>query len=1344
MPDIKTFSEKLETIFSGLNADFSVFSTLSSKELTEAANGGFVVEGATEEDINNLKAAIAQATNVVMSYRQAIKLERLQAYTSRVNGLGGEEWVPCATFQHATNAVGRNSVAFMPGNYVVSNPSLWTTLGAYYNSQQTTPFGVVGHATSQSKNKIVNTEYGEEIVTSETLTSISSVANHYGWDPYATRLANAGRGIPLNSEFGKDCIIFPPFYREPKSSFYNGGMEHFMAPFDHKKGRKYFSAISSAPVLQMEKVFLGLYSTCKWINETDDFDTDEWKPVHTHQGKVLLCWNLDGTHYQNEACWNLFNKNHYVQFRTFEKSTISAIVESNRKWDENYLLSHEANANLRILTGFVNNPESDFWIDAVDSIEIADGIDIDDLLDNLLDNPHLYQGWNNSAACGRKSIQGGAVVTIPGVLETYYNALTPIIESVDPNSYLVKGIAEKPNFKETTWKSGGDTPMIWAWFPEIKGEFSHLHNLAIEEALRHLGSNGNFEVLVKTSEELHCSAINFPGVGEGSFGYQQTDCLASEKTLAPESLKRVKTRLKELEAFEIKGVDLPVDGSIQQWVSTLIHLEFETLFKCDLAGGNGWHEAIVKRLKNDSLNGALMAAFGGELWLETENGRKAYEETREAMADLVFKGAGIKTIYAVMSPPTPYRAEKLKSQDLTCGLLPIPSFWEKKGHGTVVDCVVTRSPVVSMDNPYYGRGKMSKHAKGHICPQWLAFGPLVGDFDGDTSSTCVYTPKTIFDQLKRRNKVVALAHNIVTVLASEPRIDRISFAVEEVPKDKAFKSRPLVRNGTFNWNNVSIEGEQGQMGIYAFAFSHALATGLVTPNLISTQCRYQSAIDLQGSITVSAWRADANDIIVEDGKVSISDDGWTKAQTFDIDDIQRVLLKDASKSMSLSNPHWEIAIPPFLKQELQVWARNNTFDDMKFFCFTGSSVGDLIVHKSVLLGWRNQWAAKDGSVVTMTGPGLREINPNSVSLPITNRWLELEKGLKKGNKIRDLAWINSDKSYFGNFDHIVGEYSATHYVWNAVRATTKDQKLPKAGLFWCPTSEIDDEVLNSTLSKLDEVVLKDVKVNAYTVFLNKKTCEVIASNFLQFVPHFLWDTDEGLLDKFLGATQISEEEILKIYERATKEDFWKANQIFDWEPKWLQSAIESLDDLEENSQEYLEEQAKLVERADKAWQRLVRYIQRLFEMVAVNASTDFCSKWVDIVKDYDSTQSNELYTALVLAHPGVKGLQCPCCRKAFHRHSSSDGLDEPAQIFSELHKFLIKIDKNIDSMILSDEAHPTLVELQAKRKLRFDEAKGKGVVEGFALTKIDQIKANRKSRDEILRLPRTYRRDISK
>jgi hypothetical protein len=287
-------------------------------------------------------------------------------------------------------------------------------------------------------------------------------------------------------------------------------------------------------------------------------------------------------------------------------------------------------------------------------------------------------------------------------------------------------------------------------------------------------------------------------------------------------------------------------------------------------------------------------------------------------------------------------------------------------------------------------------------------------------------------------------------------------------------------------------------------------------------------------------------------------------------------------------------------------------------------------------------------------------------------------------------------------------------------------------------------VLNVTLSKLDEVVLKDVKVNAYTVFLSKETCEAIATDFLQFVPHFLWDSNQGLLDKFLGATNISEEEILKIYQRATKPEFWKTNQIFDWNPKWLETAVEELEELEEGTQGYLEEEAKLVERADKAWQRLESYIQRLFEMIAVNASNDFCSKWVDIVKCYDSTQSNELYTALVLAHPGVKGLQCPCCRKAFHRHSSSDGMDEPAQIFSELHKFLIKIDKNIDSMILSDEAHPTLVELQAKRKLRFNEAKGKGVVEGFALTKIDQNKSNRKSHEEILRLPRTYKRDLTK
>ena len=149
-------------------------------------------------------------------------------------------------------------------------------------------------------------------------------------------------------------------------------------------------------------------------------------------------------------------------------------------------------------------------------------------------------------------------------------------------------------------------------------------------------------------------------------------------------------------------------------------------------------------------------------------------------------------------------------------------------------------------------------------------------------------------------------------------------------------------------------------------------------------------------------------------------------------------------------------------------------------------------------------------------------------------------------------------------------------------------------------------------------------------------------------------------------------------------------------------------------------------------------------MIAVNATNDFCSKWVDIVKDFKPHESNELYTALVLAHPGVKGLQCPCCRKAFNRHAISEEMDETKQLFSELHRFLVKVDKNIDSMVLSENAHPILKKLQAERKLRFDEASGKGEAEGFALSRVDQIKAVRMSREEVLRLSRTYKRDLTK
>lgn len=1341
MPDKTTFAEKVKEIFNSLGFAFDVFVDLGDNELTAVAKGEHVLSEATTEDITNLNAAIAASKNVTMTYRQRVKRDRKGSYTSRVNGINGTtEYVTRTTFEVHTGDVG-----FMPGNYVVSNPELWTGLGAYYNSSATTPYGVIGHKHSQSETTVRVTKTGDEVYSTEPLTSISSVANHYGWDINATRAANAGRGIPLNSDFGKDVVVFPPFYKDPKSKFYAGGMEHFMSLFNHKKGRKYFSALSSAPVLQSEKVTLGLWSACRWIDDGDVFDADEWKPIHNCNGRTLLSYNVDGTHYQNEACHALFDHNHYVQFRTFEKKVIDKVSSTASKWQENYILAHEANSCISTLTGYANNPESEFWEANIADLELDPQVEdaIAPLIDNLISNPHLYQGWNNSISCGRNSIQDGKVVTLPGVLEVYFNSLTSILEKVDPDSFLVKGIAETPNFKESSYKAGGETPMIWAWFPEMKGESQKLCDDALKEAMLRIASNEMFEIFIKTDHLLEVSAINFPSVGKGSFGYQQMDCLGSEKTLSPESLKRVKARFKGLEEFTIKGINLPKDGTIQSWIDILIEMEFQSLFGVDLNGGDGWHEAIVKRLKNDSLNGALMDAFDGESWLQTEQGKRAYNETREAMADLLFKGAGISTLYAVMSPPTPYRSQKLKSQKLDVGMLPIPFFWEKKGHGTVVEAVSTRSPVVRMDNPYYGKAKVSKHAKGHICPQKLAFNALAGDYDGDTSSTIVYTPKDIFEGLKRKHKLIALIQNILVVLASEPRIDRLGFAVEDVPKDKAFKSRSLVKSdGSFNWDNVSIEGEQGQMGIYAFAFSHSLATGLITPNLIATQCRYQSAIDLQGSITVNAWSVAPEDITVNDGFVSISDSGWQKAQDFNTSKVQKALLKDPSKAMTKQSPHWEIEVPPFLKKELQDFARAHTFDGMKFF-LAPTSVGDFIVHRDIILGWRRQWENKEGDVVIRTGPGLREINPNSVSLPVTNRWLELEKNLKKGCKIRDLAWISKEKSYFEPFEHIVGDFSATHYVWNGIRKTTEGVKSPEASLFWCPKKDVDPTKKNAAISKIEEIQLKDVKVSAYTVFLDQETNKVLRDDFLYFVPFFMWEK-QGLFSKFLGGSDMEDTDGKKLEQfiiASQTPEFWLENQIFEWNPRWMAKAFEELNYLGEA--EAAEKEAEIEEKAIKAWNRLLRYVQRLFEMVAVNASNDFCSKWVDIVKQYKPNQSNELYTALVLAHPGVKGLKCPCCRKAFNRHATSDEMDETSQIFSELHKFLIKVDKNIDSLVLSDNAHPLLKKLQADRKKRFDEASGKGEVQGFTLSKSDQLRAARMNRDEVLRLERTYKRDLT-
>lgn len=1350
MPDNKTLRDAIASIFDYMGEDFTVFANLSGNQLTQVVNGELAVT-ATPEQIEALKAAFAANKKVWMSKRTKVKNDRKGSYTELVEGLDGNAYVTRTAY---TALVG--GVSFMPANYVVSNPVLWTGLGAYYNSDQTTPFGVVGHASSQSRT--IETKHG--VVMTESLTSIASVARHFGWDIAATKAANYGRGIPVNGEFVRDCVVFPPFYRQPKASFYAGGMEHFMSAFDHKKGRKYFSAISSAAVHQTEKIALGLWALGRWVDDNDlsDYCEDEWAREDSVNGKTLLLWNVDGTHYMNKAASDLFDKAEFVQFRTADQEMIEAIRTTSAKWDDNYLLAHEANNVARVLYGYASNPESEYHGDAFDLTTQDLTVDLDPLINNLLDNPHLYSGWNDAIMCGRYADIDGENVLIPGLLETYYNSLTPILEKVHCDHAMVKGIAELPNFKETAYKAGGDKPVIWSWFPEIKGHAKELADAGLKAALTHFNSDEEFEIFIDTGEVVHANVIGFPTTGKGSWGYQQTSCLGSQKSLSKDSFKAVQLKLSELSKFEIKGFELPKSPEFQEWIDTLLALEFEILFGIPLDNGKGWHEAIVKRLKNDAVNGALFAAFDGESWLTTSNGTKAYEETREAMAEMLFKGAGVQTLYCLMSPPSRHKAKKYKTKGLDAGEFPIPSFWQGHGHGDIVDCVVTRSPVVTMDNPYFGKGRVSKHAKSHICPQKLTFGPLVGDYDGDTSSSVIFTKHDLFKKLKRRNKMVALCHNIIVAFASQPRVDRLSFAVEDVPKDPNFKSRPLVDNeGRFIWNNVSLNGEQGAMGIYAFGFDHTLNTGLVTPSRVTTQCRYQSAIDLQGSITVSAWNVDSEHIKIDGDKVGISEEGWEAAQAVNLDSIQRALVKDPKKMMiSTDDPHWEIAVPPFIKAELQEWAMQETFDNMKYFLAT-TSIGEFVVHRDVIAGWRTQWEGRNNELITQTGPGLRQINPNSVSLPITNRFLELEAGMKKKEKIRDLAWLSKEKTYFGQFDHVVGEYSMTHHVWNAIRKTTKDQTAILPTEFWCPTEDVEGAEISETTATLDQFTLSDVKINGYTVFGPKTMNEKIIKNFLVYLPFFKWDSKRGFIEKHLGSS--NQANLSEIYEAMTTPEWWSQNRIgFEddancYQPKWLITEAERLDSAA-TEVERLELEAALMERIDTSWDRFVSASQRLFEMIAVNASSDFCSKWVEIIPKYQPEQSAELYAALVLAHVfeddkkqsidiGKRGLQCACCRKAFHRHTTPSEVDVSKQLFSELHKFLINVDKRIDAMILSDDAHPTLKKLQDDRKARFDESKGKGKVEGFAFNALELRKAFRMGRDAILSLKRTYKKDLS-
>lgn len=1274
---------------------------LSGNQMQAIADGDTVVS--TEVEIYNdegelsavsLKHALSLALQQyrlepVMSLGMQTKIARKGAYTSAIPGLQGIEYVTRSSMEIHAGGVGN-----MPGNYLVTVPQLWTEFGLHFYSDQSTPYGKVGLA-------------GE---------TVAQLCLKYGWDFAECKKANRGRGIPLESKFDRDVVIFPPLYKEPKTSFVHPGGQEFLSLFDEKKGRKYSSALYSAPVFEIQELELWLHGTCKWVPEDAEYNDTEWVSITVQDGKRLLSWNIDGRHYMNRVASDLFDAKK-VQFRTKGKELISAVKGAVNEHQSNFEIAKDAVEAASLLKMYAENPDAE---GAMDSLMMVPEEYLE-LTEDVQATTKTFAGKFNPAILCGTTLAGG--IKVKGVLERAIELLEKPNTDVslpEKEKFMFKGVAQLLNWKELTHDPDQKLtsgPALFAWFCEAKGKYGPVVEASfVEEAKKFMNNGGEvFELNLNTNTSTVLEVIGYPAKGNGSWGYQQMDSAGTELSMTKEDNAAVLSELAKLKKFKIAGFDSENLSSREDWLKLYLQLQAQTGF-----GSGDWDERILRRLKSDPENKAKMEA--DENWLKSVEGSEAYRQTADAMAGILFKGGMVKTMFLDMEPPTPHQAAKLASKGADVGYVPIPFFWEGNGHGEAVWCVTSRSPVVTMNNPFFGLAIISKHVDGHVCPQELCLNALVGDWDGDQSTDLVYTPYHIWVKLSRKNQIVALMQNILVCLYSRKRIDEWVFDVEAVPKDKNFSSAEVVNGDSFLWDSLNLEGNQGQMGINAFAYSYKLATGLMTPMWVEQAGNYQSAIDLQGKVLVSSWSATAADIEVNGRTARMGESGWEKAVAFDPDAVAFALYADpANRSRTqwdLNRPHWEIVTPPFMKAKLQQWARSQKHSQTgSHFVFEMEHMGKLWsfkVHRNVVFGYDKEIVFQNGSKSYWNrGIGLAEINPASVSLPVYNRYLSLKLGLGKKQSIRDLAWINPKWNWFApDPEANIGGYSCNTPLLKALVGFCDGVKFPIPETFWCPTS--DQPLKPEILAVLDETLLSEVKISAYTSFLTKDVCKELASNFLSYLPFFQFTKSMEYWKRFLAVDfgdldgdELVEAEV-KFIELMGTPEFWDGSMIGiedgQYQPKWVSRRLERIQEIEDASMR-TEEINVLVDDIEANWPKVLSSVQRLYSMIVMNAAEGSCKLHEEIVPKYkDAGSSNELYVALVEAH-GQKHLRCPECRKAFLANSTPSEADEAKGAFTYLHKLLVLVDKNIDRIQLVDDSG-LLGRLQKERKMRFEEARG--------------------------------------
>ena len=1284
-------------------AALEVVKDMSAKEITLYARDN------KNEVASEIEAAIIDyeaSKPVEMSQRLVTQLENKPSYVSTVKDLNGQiAYVTMSMFERITGLPGH-----VPAEIAVANPEIWSNLGSMFYQDQMIPFGVVGS--------------GNE--------TLHGLCNYHGWDYAKARTTNQGRNIPLSSKFNKQVIVLPPTHKSPKAKMVTPGADAFLAMFGAAKGSKYESTMSSAHSLGIHEIDHVLAIDLMWSSKNIDADGYWTRTEYVNsKGENLFFLEGDGSHWMNEAAQQLFESK-VVQFRSVSLS-VAEQIKLHAKMHEPNLKKASEMKELYTLLSYLSRTTNEEFIDELSyKIEgLTQNEDVLELMEAILHNQEAWKAtrsddpiWN-----GKILLYNKVEKHVKGMGQIAYDSLERPMCSVNTDgSYFVKGLAICPNAKEEFAKRGGATPTVFASPFETKGvNKGKVEQMFVDHVIaNHNDAIGPF-VAYLPLDKMVFSIHERLKSGKTAIGYQQYCCVPRYKHASKESQTRYDKLIEEIRDIYGADFDLPESNKVEDWELLSRELQFENLFGYS---SDNWHDAVIARLRSDSLNLSIMELFGEEAYLATEQGRKNYYETRHKMAEVLFKGAGIAATYARYLKPTRHQVAKMRKtkQELgSCsGITEIPHYWRgrkgrKLGHGVKALTSTSRVPVVTTTQPVVEFDRMSKYVEGTITPPEIAVVKTVGDWDGDAGSKSHFTPKEVYDEIVgAKNKRTALIQAIVVAVHSLDYIQVFEYDVESVTKDTRVTFGESVVDGYVNFAALPVEPMQGFIGTYAYHFCDSLCYNSLDLSFgMKQQGAYQGEIDMQGGVLNKTYLLSESDLVIDGNSVSVKDDAFENSRA-DYMMIQRVLLRPAWKKWSARTNrllHWELIVPTDLKQRMQQWARTRTFGVGEFFEFIDEDGTKYHVHRSIVLNWRRVFTNEYDEPVLRTGTGLREINPFAPSLPVQDRWLRLSKGMGK-RRARDLTWLHEEFNWFEDIPKgcSTGKFSSITHVFDACRKIClKATQLPPSSMFWCPLGGKHD---NDIAAALETLLLKDLKrINGYVFLpLTKDQCNHIAQNFLAYLPFFRWTAEKSYMEELFGMTRqvcnefgVNDDVLSDLIDSVRSSDFWSADKNkYSWyanEPLFVHSRTLRFADIDESDTEAMDE---LKELEEYIWTNAKNKVQKLFEAFAANGSDHFCNKWETILPNYQPEQVTEAYCALVEAHKPDKSLNCLCCKRAFDKFTTPIEVSPAGKAVSDYHNILIRVDKSIGNMRLTDDASPVLKQIQEKLSLRFYEADGRG------------------------------------